>query len=99
MEKAIIIDVDMCTGCRVCELTCSMTKQGEYNPKRSYIRIIANNDFGVYLPVLKTECDFCGKCIEWCPEQALKISELGETAIMMRKSKIGRFPIPLVGRL
>ena len=96
MERAMILNADECTGCRVCELTCSMTKQGEFNPKKSYIRVLANKDFGVYLPVLKTECDFCGKCVEWCPEQALKISGLGEAAIMMRKSKIGRFPIPLV---
>ena len=92
----IIVDADECTGCRVCELICSITKQGEFNPEKSYIRIITNNDFGVYLPVLKTECDFCGKCVEWCPTQALKIAELGEAAIMRRKSKIGSFPIPVV---
>ena len=96
MEKAIILDGDLCTGCRVCELTCSMAKQGEYNPKKSYIRVLANKDFGVYLPVLTTECDFCGKCVELCPEQALKISEPGETAIMMRTAKIGRFAVPLI---
>ena len=96
MEKAIILNAEECTGCRVCELACSITKQGEFNPKKSYIRVLANKDFGVYLPVLKTECDFCGKCVELCPGQALKISELGEAAIMMRKSKIGSFPIPLV---
>ncbi len=96
MEKAIIVDADLCTGCRVCELTCSIAKQGEYNPKKSYIRVITNNDFGVYFPVLRTECDFCGKCIELCPEQALEIAEIGRAAIMMRKSKIGRFSLPLV---
>ena len=92
----IIVDAEGCTGCRVCELICSITKQGEFNPEKSYIRIITNNDFGVYLPVLKTECDFCGKCVEWCPEQALRIAELGEAAILRRKSKIGSFPIPVV---
>lgn len=96
MKKVIILDADACTGCRVCELACSMAKQGEYNPKKSYISVISNNDFGVYLPVLKTGCDFCGKCIELCPEDALKISDSGEAAIMMRSLKIGRFPIPLV---
>ena len=96
MEKTIIFNGDVCTGCRVCELTCSMAKHGEYNPKKSYIRVIANNDFGVYLPVLKTACDFCGKCIELCPERALKIFELEQAAVMMRKCKIGRFPLPLV---
>ena len=96
MEKTIIFNGDVCTGCRVCELTCSMAKHGEYNPKKSYIRVIANNDLGVYLPVLKAECDFCGKCIELCPERALKIFELEQAAVMMRKCKIGRFPLPLV---
>ena len=95
MEKAIILDGDLCTGCRVCELTCSMVKLGVYNPKKSYIKVLANNDFGVYLPVLTTECDFCGKCVELCPEEALKISDLGEAAILMRTSKVGRFAIPL----
>ena len=71
-------------------------KHGEFNPKKSNIRIIANSDFGVYLPVLNTECDFCGECIEWCPGEALKIVELGEAAIMRRKSKIGIFPIAVV---
>ena len=92
----LVTDTEACYGCRVCELICSMAKQGEYNPKKSFIRVLANNDFGVYLPVLKTDCDFCGKCIEWCPEHALKIAAPGEAAIMMRKCKIGRFPVPVV---
>jgi len=37
MEKAIILNAEECTGCRVCELTCTITKQGEFNPKKSYI--------------------------------------------------------------
>ena len=96
MKKVIIVDADACTGCRVCELVCSMTKQGEYNPRKSYIRVIGNNDFGVYLPALKTECDYCGKCVEWCPTEALKISEPGAAAIMMRQSKMGRFTVPFI---
>lgn len=96
MRKAIILDADACTGCRVCELICSMAKHGEYNPKKSYIRVIANSDFGVYLPVLLTNCDFCGKCTEWCPNQAISLHDMGKAAIMQRKSKIGQFPIPFV---
>ena len=92
----IVVDVEKCTGCRVCELVCSITKQGEFNPRKSNIQILTNDDFGVYLPVLKTECDFCGDCVECCPMQALQIVELKEAAIMRMKSKMGSFPIPII---
>jgi Fe-S-cluster-containing hydrogenase component 2 len=92
----IIVDAEECTGCRVCELICSLTKQKEFNPAKSHIRVMNHDDFGVYIPVLKTECDFCGKCVELCPVQALKMVEPGEAAIMRRKSRIGSFPIPIV---
>ena len=96
MDKVLIVDADKCTGCRVCELICSITKQGKFNPRESYIRILFNNEFGVYIPVLKMDCDFCGRCIEWCPPQALKIVDPKEAALMRTKSKMGRFPIPVV---
>ena len=96
MDKAIIADAENCTGCRICELICSMTKQGEFNPRKSSIQILTNNDFGVYLPVIKTECDFCGECVEWCPMQVLQIVGLKEAALMRAKSRIGSFPVPVI---
>lgn len=93
---SIILSADECTGCRVCELVCSIEKQAEYNPKKSFIKVLSNSEFSVFLPVLKRECDFCGKCIEMCPTGALAIADLGQAAIIRLKSKIGRFPIPVV---
>ena len=92
----IVVDVEKCTGCRVCELVCSITKQGEFNPRKSHIHILLNNEFGVYIPALKLECDFCGRCVELCPTEALSVVDNKEAAIIRSKSKMGRFPIPVV---
>jgi Fe-S-cluster-containing dehydrogenase component len=94
-EKVVIFNPDQCSGCRVCELVCSMEKHGEYNPKKSFIRIMANEETGVYIAILDYNCDFCNKCIESCPLDALRISELGEAIIERKDATIGSFPIPV----
>jgi len=94
----IIVDGDKCTGCKVCELACSMTKHNVFNPRKSYIRILSHEDLGLYLPALKPDCDSCGKCVELCPADALKIITTGEAAVFMKKTKIGSFPAPLISR-
>jgi Fe-S-cluster-containing dehydrogenase component len=94
-ERVVVFDADKCSGCRICELVCSMRHHGEYNPKKSLIRIMANEEAGVYVPILDIQCHFCGECVEACPLEALSISELGEAVIARKNATIGSFPIPL----
>ena len=94
-EKNVIFHADKCTGCRICELTCSEYNQGEYNPKRSFIRIMANDEASVYIPILDIQCKFCGKCVDACPEAALEIAALAEGIGMMKGGKMGSFPLPM----
>ena len=46
--KAVKIDVNKCTGCRVCELICSAfhsePKYSVINPKRSRIRVLRDEE-------------------------------------------------------
>jgi hypothetical protein len=37
--KALHVDYDKCTGCRICEGACSIKNFGEFNPELSRIRI------------------------------------------------------------
>ena len=99
MEKALIADADRCTGCEICELMCSIAKQGECNPKKSYIKVMKNKEMDVNIPILSVECDFCGKCTESCPGDALKFVSLQEAALLRKAVKIGSFPVPLFGRM
>jgi len=93
-SRTIIVDADKCTGCKVCELVCSMKHYGEYNPKKSFIRVLMNKEAHVNIPVLEMNCDFCGTCVHWCPANALSIAKTGDAISMRKDSKIGMFPIP-----
>ena len=96
MEKVLIVDGEKCTGCQVCELICSMVKTGEYNPQKSCIRVLKNIELDVSIPVIETTCDFCGKCAEWCFQEAIRFVDYEEAALIRKGAKIGCFPSPMV---
>jgi len=96
MEKVLIINGEKCTGCRVCELVCSSTKSGEYNPEKSRIKIMRNTELDVNIPVISPKCDACGKCTEWCFTKAIRFVSPKEATILRKKTKIGEFPAPIV---
>ena len=39
MDNFISLDLEKCTGCRVCELACSLHNEKQCNPEKSRIRI------------------------------------------------------------
>jgi len=94
--KTLIFHADRCTGCKLCELTCSMNLEGEYNPKKSNIRILKNWEMDVNIAILDLHCDFCNKCVKWCPTDAIEFVSSEEAAILRKQNPIGSFPAPLV---
>ena len=97
MEEVLIVDTGKCTGCSVCELVCSMAKHGEYNPRRSYIRVMRNREMDVNVVALSVRCDFCGHCVQWCSTNALCFVSFEEAAIIRKENKPGIIPTPLLG--
>ncbi|MFW6381813.1 MAG: 4Fe-4S dicluster domain-containing protein [Bacillota bacterium] len=69
--KRIVIEPEKCTGCRDCELACSMTKVGEFNPMRSLIRAVYFPEDMVTVPVTCLQCDD-PLCMDVCPANAIK---------------------------
>jgi len=63
------VDVDKCTGCRVCEYICSVEHRNAFNPSRSRIHVTR-----VY-PCTNAafNCVMCddAKCIPACPRKAM----------------------------
>ena len=41
MSKVLVVDQKKCTNCRMCELSCSQKKTGEFSPLKSRIRVNA----------------------------------------------------------
>jgi len=66
MDKVIVIDASKCTGCRLCELVCSVMHNGTSNPYRSRIKIKKFEKEGIFLPTVCQHCD-SPPCIDACP--------------------------------
>ena len=73
MYKFVNVDIAKCTGCRVCEYACSMTKYNSFNPTRSRIRVVR-----IYPHTnAALNCRLCEDtpCITACPRKALTRAE------------------------
>jgi Fe-S-cluster-containing dehydrogenase component len=70
MEKILIIDQEKCTGCRNCELVCSVKHTGASNPTRTRINVIKWENEGFYLPMVCQQCE-TPACLVVCPKEAI----------------------------
>jgi carbon-monoxide dehydrogenase iron sulfur subunit len=64
----ITVDHKRCTGCRICEQICTLSHEGEFNPRRARIKILKDEREGINAPLL---CIQCKKCISACKRGAL----------------------------
>jgi carbon-monoxide dehydrogenase iron sulfur subunit len=74
MPKALVVNLDKCTGCRSCELACSFAHHGEFNPSKSAVHVGIFAEKAFFVPVV---CNQCSKpfCKEVCPTGALYSSK------------------------
>lgn len=70
MPKTIIIDYAKCTGCRLCELVCSVKQTKVSNPSRARIHIIKWEGEGFYMPMICQQCED-PPCKSVCPTDAI----------------------------
>ncbi len=96
MVKVLIVDADKCTGCRICQLVCSMARAGEFSPENSYIKVLRNKELDINVVTLHAGCDQCGECVQWCPPQALKFVSLEQAMAECKGRKLGTMPAMVV---
>lgn len=70
MAKILMINHEKCTGCRLCELACSVFHEGVSNPSRSRINIIKWEAEGLYIPMCCQQCEDA-PCMTICPVKAI----------------------------
>jgi Fe-S-cluster-containing hydrogenase component 2 len=70
MRRLLISNYDVCTGCRICELTCSFEKEQGYNPRFARLRVEASAD-GLWNDIVV--CAQCENpaCLRVCPTDAI----------------------------
>lgn len=73
-RKAIIPYFDLCTGCRTCELACSMAKFQAYAPRLSHIQVTMESNGLRSQPRTCEQCDDPA-CWRSCPSCAFRRDE------------------------
>ena len=69
-KKALISDRNRCIGCRICEMVCSATKEGVFDPRVSRIRVI-DVDGKSSKSYACVNCEGDPACVRACPSKAL----------------------------
>lgn len=69
--RALFIEPSICTGCRTCEMACSLSHEGKCSPHLSRTRVIKYEALGMNYPMV---CYHCSKpsCMAVCLEGAIK---------------------------
>jgi len=81
MAKALYIDYQKCTGCRLCELVCAVKHDGLSNPTRSRIKVMKWEHEGLYVPMSCQQCQDA-PCLNVCPVKAIyRDEELGRVMV------------------
>lgn len=79
LGKQLTIDMDKCTGCRMCEMACSLEKERECNRAYSRIRVVKLNE-GMDMPVVCLQCED-PVCEKVCPVKAITRDSNGALVI------------------
>ncbi len=74
MANILMIDYEKCTGCRLCELVCSVKHDGVSNPTRSRIKIVKWEMEGRFIPMSCQQCE-SAPCQAVCPVKAISRDE------------------------
>ena len=83
MEKVLTINYQKCTGCRLCELVCSVMHDGVSNPARSQqcedapclnvcpVKAVSRDEDYGFVAVDYDICIGCRSCVAVCPFGAM----------------------------
>lgn len=74
MPKMLVPYPDKCTGCRFCEMACSLYHEGKINHADARLQV-HKGDVRTDFPVVCTHCIACGEecCVNACPVEAISI--------------------------
>jgi Fe-S-cluster-containing hydrogenase component 2 len=72
MNYFVSINPEYCNGCKICEITCSMQKEGESNPDKARIQVHRKEEKGL-ITTIPIVCQQCADppCQTACPTEAI----------------------------
>ena len=88
MRKLLLFEASKCTGCKTCEMACSLIQTGVCNPASSRRRTIHFDEDILDVPM---QCQQCGNaaCMNICPVNAIYMDEATGAKILDGNKCIG----------
>ena len=75
IKKRLTVVPERCSGCRLCEVVCSLVRFGVNNPKKSCLRVMVPYPHPVIrMPIICHQCRE-PKCAENCPTDAIEVRD------------------------
>ena len=72
MSRKLAVIPELCSGCRICELSCAIEHFGVNNPKKSAVRVLTTYPHPVVrMPIVCSQCK-SPVCADACPVDAIK---------------------------
>lgn len=84
-DHVLVVNSKVCTGCRTCEIVCSLSHAQECNPQESRIRVVQREDQGLDFPVVCQQCKVA-ICRTVCPSKAIS-RDVDSGAVMIDSDK------------
>jgi anaerobic carbon-monoxide dehydrogenase iron sulfur subunit len=84
-KKTLIVNPDLCIGCRMCEAVCSLVHYGAIGISHARLKVVRYDKLAFFNPVVCMQCEapYCGAV---CPSQA--VSRDSKTGVVtVSKSK------------
>ena len=85
--KVIVVDQQLCDGCGLCVLACSLAHTGSAAPERAHIKVWRVED-GFDAPLTCHHCE-TASCVRACPTKACRRDAVGRRVIIDERQCIG----------
>ncbi len=85
MKKTLVVNADLCIGCRMCEAVCSLVHYGAVGISHARLKVLRYDNAAFFNPVVCMQCEvpYCGSA---CPSQAIsKDPEKGVVKVSKKK--------------
>ena len=87
--RRLYANVRKCTGCRICELVCSLRSEKKFSPRKSRIRVSSVWPYpGLDVPVFCRQCDN-PPCVKNCPTDSLTRDSVSGILLLNEEKCIG----------
>jgi carbon-monoxide dehydrogenase iron sulfur subunit len=88
MQKVITVDPNKCTGCRMCEMACSLHHEQACSRSSARVKVVKMELEGIDMPML---CKHCASapCMTVCPTGALVRDEHTGAVVLLEQLCIG----------